>query len=171
MNLPFGLLTRKETVQRRKDDELDLSRLEDMLAGYQKLLADYRKFIREYYDRLEDKSKDAQDEIIANVQAALDLACIKEQSEKTGGLVEGLNQQMESISSQLLDIKSGLAQKGAERLESLSISLAEVTATVDKLSRSVKRGRALNVFLLILNILGLGMLAFILLYALDIIPF
>lgn len=78
---------------------------------------------------------------------------------------------MEGISSQLLDIRSGLAQKSEERLESLSTSLAEVTAAVDRLSRSVKRGRAVNVFLLILNILGLGMLAFILLYSLGIIPF
>lgn len=171
MNMPFGLLTRKETVQRRKDNDMDLSRLEDMLAGYQRLLADYRKCIREYHNRLEDKDRDTQDEIIANVQAALDLACIKEQSEKTGGLVEGLNKQMEGISSQLLDIKSDLAQKSEERLDSLSLSLAEVTATVDRLSRSVKRGRAINVFLLILNILGLGMLAFILLYSLGIIPF
>jgi len=171
MNMPFGLIARKETVQRRKDNEMDLSRLEDMLAGYQKLLADYRKCIREYYNRLEDKDRDTQDEIVANVQAALDLACIKEQSEKTGSLVEGLNKQMEGISSQLLDIKSDLAQKSEERLDSLSLSLAEVTATVDRLSRSVKRGRAINVFLLILNILGLGMLAFILLYSLGIIPF
>lgn len=74
MNMPFGLIARKETVQRRKDNEMDLSRLEDMLAGYQKLLADYRKCIREYYNRLEDKDRDTQDEIVANVQAALDLA-------------------------------------------------------------------------------------------------
>jgi len=171
MNLPFGLIARKESVQKRREDEQELSRLEDMLVEYQDVLENYRRCIREYYSRLENRSRESQEDVIASVQAALDLACIKEQSEKTNGKVEELNTQMELINNHLMDIKAGYAQKSAEKLDLLSLSLEELSVTVDRLAKRVKRGRAFNAFMLVLNILGIGMLAFLMLYLLEIIPF
>lgn len=78
---------------------------------------------------------------------------------------------MELINNHLMDIKAGYAQKSAEKLDLLSLSLEELSVTVDRLAKRVKRGRAFNAFMLVLNILGIGMLAFLMLYLLEIIPF
>jgi len=85
-------------------------------------------------------------------------------------IVDGLNKQVEMISNQLVDIKSDFSQKTMRRLDSLSEKMMELSDTVEKLSQSVKNGRNFRVFLLVLNILGLGILAFILLCVLGVIP-
>jgi methyl-accepting chemotaxis protein len=207
MNLPFGLTTRKETTPKRIEDEQEISLLEQKLAQYQAALEDYRKCIRGYSNRLESYERNTKDNQLANVQTAMDMTYLKEQSDRTADMLENINKQVETFSNQFDGIKSELAKKTIDGLESLTASVVEANSalngldknvvnrlselllelqkqafyqnkqyqtellsSMDKLAKAVKKGHTLKVILLILNIFGMGILVFLVLYVLEIIP-
>lgn len=201
MNLPFGLATMKEMVQKRKEDEKEINRLEDMLENYQNILESYRKCIIEYLSKMDVKEGQPVD--MRNIS---EIAYLKEKSEITANMIESLNSQLESINNQFVEFKSDIEQKTMDRLENLSSSLAETNSvvskvdknvsnrisellldfqeqmffqtqqqlsemmtTVNKLSKTSKRGQIIKIIMLLLNILAIGMLVFLSLSELGII--
>lgn len=207
MNLPFGLTTRKEAAPKRKEDEQEISLLEQKIIQYQAALEDYLKCIRGYSNRLESYENKTNDSQLASVQTAMDMTYLKEQSDHTSEMLEDINNQVEAFRNQFTDMKSELAKKTMDSLESLTASMVETNSTlngldknvvnrlselllelqkqafyqnkqyqtdllnaIDKLTKSVKKGHALNVVLLILSIFGMGILVFLVLYVLEIIP-
>lgn len=208
MNLPFGLASRKEAVTKRREDEQEIFLMEHMLSEYHNALEEYRKFIRRYFNRLDSNDISNKDSQLANVQAALDMTYLKEQSDRNADVLEGLKKQLEAISNQYNDEKANFTQNTMDRLEKMAASMAETNSTVngldknvvnriselllelqkqefyqerqnhlellsaiDKLDKSVKKGRGLKIILLVFNIFSLGLLAFLVLCALNLIPF
>lgn len=194
MNMPFGLPVVKEIGIRKRDDQGEATaHYARKLSEYREALEIYRKCILEYSQKLEGYDRRSIDNQLSIVQTALDLTYIKEQEDKIFESLEEMKQgtfaktlsQMESLLSAILDTNyklDALDTNVVNRLSELLLELqkqtmlqtkqmeTEVAANLEKLTKSVKKGHGLLWFLVVFNILGLGGLAFVILYVLEIIP-
>jgi uncharacterized coiled-coil protein SlyX len=122
---------------------------------------------------------------LADLKQQLDTVDKQLDDMKTGVLAQS-RMNLEGLSAAVADTNyklDGLDKNVVNRLSELLLELqkqtlyqnkqfqTEQSAVIDKLSRSVKRGHTFLWLILILNIFGLGILTFLVLYVLEIIPF
>lgn len=189
---PFPTVTTRSSNLKKREN--DTEKHQNRLAEHKRTLEEYRKYISEYSDKIADFDKKAIENQISIIQTALDLIYIKEQGNKTIELIEELktlqqnkNQEyLDNLMAAIVDTNyklEGLDQTVANRVTDMLLELQkqavmqqrqaqfELSVSVDKLTGSVKRAKALSWFVLIFNLIGLTGIAFIILYLFDMIPF
>lgn len=179
MNLPFGLVSKKESIQKRREDEQELYRLGKILDEYQNALEEYSSTIKEYSDRLGYYEKNTKEKQLASAITSLDITYLKEQGDKNA-------EQLDAMAAALTDANTAvnsLDRNVVNRISELLLELQkqelnqsnqkheEMLKAIDRLTRAVKRGRALRILLFILNLFSVGLCVFLVLYVLEIIPF
>ncbi len=195
MNLPFALPNKKDFGNKMKEDVKDMNAsYEHKLAEYRDTLEYYRKWLLEYSDKHEDLEHRGNGHKLNNVQTAMDLTYIKEQGEKAMELMDDLSStKFNRILSELEKMNTGLETANenlngldknvVNRISELLIELqkqsnlwnkqfqADVVTDIYALDRRVRRGHALLWFVFVFNLIGISGVVFLILYALEIIPF
>jgi hypothetical protein len=195
MNLPFGLPNAKDRGNKMKENAKEVTTTYELkLAEYRNTLENYRKWLLEYSDKCEEYEHRIGVHKLNEVQTAMDLTYIKEQGEKTMGLMEDLDKvKFNSIILELEKLKAvlerttenleGIDKNVVNRISELLIELQkqntllnkqyqeEYAAGLQALDRRVRRGHALLWFVFIFNLIGISGIAFLILYVLEIIPF
>ncbi len=194
MNLPFGLSGVKDIGKRKEENPEVTAQYKHKLAEYRETLENYRAMISEYSGKLEGYDRKSVESQLNKVQYALDLTYIKEQSDRMLELLEEMSKgpgdkiqaELESLVTTLVDTNiklEGLDKNVVNRISELMIELQKQTALQDKqyqtelsadmerLSRSVKKTNALLWFIFVFSLIGISGIAFVILYILEIIPF
>ena len=196
MNLPFGLTGKRWNSSRRREVSTGLIiDYEHRLVEYRDSLERYRQCLTEYENRLNGHEKRSLDHQLSIVQNALDLTYLKEQGEKITNQLEELKGQgpdrslvsnIESLASTILDVSykvDGLDRNVINRITEFLLELQkqsgynnkqlqqEISAEVDMLCKSVRKGHSLLWFLLSFCLLNLAGIVFLVLYIMEIIPF
>ncbi len=194
MNLPFGIPGVRDLGKRKEENPEAAAQYKHKLAEYRETLENYRKMISEYSGKLEGYDKNSVESQLSNVQYALDLTYIKEQGDRALQLLEAMNKgldgktmaEIEGLVTTLVDTNyklEGLDKNVVNRVSELMIELqkqtalqnkqyqTELSASLEQVSRRVKRTNALLWFIFIFNLIGISGIAFIVLYILEIIPF
>lgn len=195
MKLPFGIPSIKEiTVKNRDELEQTAAFYENRLEEYKEALENYKTCLLEYAFKLNRYNDRKEDNQISLAQNALEISYVKEQCDKTIRLLEEWKTSpvnstphlLENMNIALSEVNlklDGLDKNVVNRLSELMLELqkqilfqnkqlhGELTNGLEQLQRTVKKGQALYLTNIILNILGLSGLAFLILYILEIIPF
>lgn len=188
--------TKKKEVTVRTDVLLE-KRLED----YRDTLEHYKNFILEYSNKIISQGKSTSDNQLINEQTTMDITYLKEQEDKVVNLLNDLIRSLqeikteaiikslsstESMSASLADMSlklESLDKNVVNRLSELLLELqkqtfyqnnknqTELVSYLDNLTLKVKKGHSFLWVLFTLNIFGLGVLAFLALYVLGILPF
>ncbi|HKL99421.1 MAG TPA: hypothetical protein VJZ06_05895, partial [Mobilitalea sp.] len=129
------------------------------------------------------KQGDSMLELLAEMRAESDSKA-SEQANKLVLSNKFIEQQQESLTATLIDTNyklEGLDKNVISRISEVLVELqkqnlyaykqnqAEMQANLDRISKSVKRGKVLSWFIFAFQVLGLGGIAFIILYLLEII--
>ncbi len=194
MNLPFGIPGVKDLGKRKEESPEATAQYKHKLAEYRDTLENYRKMISEYSGRLEGYDRKSVEGQLSKVQFALDLTYIKEQGDKILELLEELGKkpedktqaELEGLITTLVDTNyklDGLDKNVINRISELMLELhkqtaiqnkqyqTELSASLELLSRRVRKTNALLWFIFIFGLTGLSGIAFIILYILEVIPF
>ena len=130
MNLPFGLVAKKETVQKRRGDEQDLYRLGKMLDEYQNALEEYCVAIREYSDRLEYYEKGSKEKQLASAMTTLDITYLKEQGDKNADMLEDISATLAEANTAVNSLDKNVVNRVSELL--LELQKQELSSEVIK---------------------------------------
>lgn len=196
MNLPLGLSALLEIGIKKKEGaaEVAATKQDDIQEEYRNVLDSYKKCILKYSDKLDDYEKKAIDSQLSTVQTAMDLTYLKEigdkmvetlseikdgPSSKTLTELEGLTASLVEANYKLEGLDKNVVNRLSEMLEELQKQSVfqnkqiqtELFTSIEGLTKSVKKGRALTGFLFFFNILSLSGIVFLILYILEIIPF
>lgn len=194
MNLPFGLPVMKDLGLKRREETKEITAMyEHKLAEYRDTLEYYKRLL-EYTDKLEENERRSVDKKFSGLQTAMDLTYLKEQSDKMMEMMEDaskgtLNKIMVELDQLNIALTNtsvsleGLDKNVINRLSELLIELqkqnsiqykqyqTDLTDHMNELERRVKKGNALLWFLFVFCLISISGTAFLILYALGIIPF
>jgi predicted nucleic acid-binding Zn-ribbon protein len=194
-NLPFRLNVLRDTAARKREESPHASeQYERKLAEYREALENYKNCIMAYSGKLENYEKRNLDNQLSVVQTALDITYLKEQGERSIELLEEIKADqlsktlanLEHLITAVLDTNyklESLDKNAVNRISELMIELqkqtgskndeqhAELERDIDYLGDKVRKHTVLLWFLFVFQLIGLGGLAFVILYIMKVIPF
>ena len=194
MKLPFGLPQRYGNKARQQNESREL------IAFYERKLSEYSDALMKSdqcttknIEKLEEYHNSFKDTQLSNVQMALDMTYLKEQDDRLIDLIqhirtdsEHVEEGLESITAILKKVEGnveGLDKNAVNRLSELYLELhkqsleqnrqlqSELTINIDRLNKRVKRGNILLGLFMTGSLLACGVVAFLVLYYLELLPF
>lgn len=171
-----------------------LEKCKTYIQAYSDKLEDYKTYIIRYSGKLEDYDKKSMDNQYSIERMSRDLAYLKEKSDKAEELFNDINTGQASKSNAQIDNLTATFVETNYKLEELDKNVVnrisdfmvelqkqslfqnkqmqmELGASVNKLAKSYRSGKAMLWVLLILNLIGLSGVAFLILYVLEVIQF
>lgn len=125
MNLPFGLPVSRESSVKRREDNAEVTALyERKLSEYRDSLEFYKKCIIQYASKLDTYDRRSMDNQMAIIESALDMTYIKEQGDKTLGLIS--------------DMKTGSMEKTLLSLDKLMLTIADTNYRLENIDKTVE---------------------------------